>query len=382
MRRKILAIISIIIVCFSMNLYTFATSVTDLQNQKNEAANSKSDAQQELKEVQAEKNETLSAIEELSTQISESQAELDKLNAEVKELEASIKQTEVELAEAQKRQEEQQKALEERIIAQYKSGSISYWDILLSPESPLKFISNLHMFDKIAKYDNDLIASIEKEKETIQANQDKLEEQKAKVKTAKANVEKENVKLKNAKMVKNSKVAQLSEQEKSIQEQIEQYDKMMSELAIKINAAQKANSSNGTSSVTYNGVMAWPVPSSSKITSYFGYRIHPIYHVNKLHAGIDIGGADWGAPFVAADDGTVILARYYGGYGNCVIIDHGGGVSTLYGHGSAIYVKEGQKVTRGQNVLAIGSSGTSTGKHAHFEVRINGSPVDPLPYIT
>ena len=156
----------------------------------------------------------------------------------------------------------------------------------------------------------------------------------------------------------------------------------MNELAAKIKAAQKVNNSAGTSSVKYNGKLAWPVPSSGKITSYYGYRIHPIYHVNKLHAGIDIGGAAWGAPFVAAEDGTVILARYYGGYGNCVIIDHGGGISTLYAHGSAIYVSEGQKVTRGQNVLAIGSSGTSTGKHAHFEVRVNGSPVDPLPYIT
>lgn len=382
MIKKIISIVAIIVICLSMNLYTFATSVTDLQNQKNEAANNKSDAQDQLEEVKEEKNEALSAINELTSQIEESQAELDKLNEEVKELETSIKQVEQELKDAEARQEEQQKALEERIIAQYKSGSISYWDILLSPESPLKFISNLHMFDKIAKYDNDLIASIEKEKENIETKKEELNDKKVKVKTAKANAEKENVKLKNAKAQKNSKVAQLDEQEKTLQEQIEQYDKEMKDLASQIKAAQSSNSSNGTSSVTYNGVMAWPVPSSTKITSYYGYRIHPIYKVNKLHAGIDVGGAAWGAPFVAADDGTVILARDYGGYGNCVIIDHGGGISTLYAHGSAIYVREGQKVTRGQNVLAIGSSGTSTGKHAHFEVRVNGNPVNPLPYIT
>lgn len=382
MKRKIISIIMITILCLSINLSTFASSVSDLQNQKNEASNSKDAKEEELEEVQAEKNETLSEIEELSSQISDSQEQLDKFNEEVKELEASIKQAEQELKEAEERRQTQQAALEERIVAQYKTGTISYWDILLSPESPLKFISNLHMFNKIAKYDNELIESIEKEKQTIQAKQEQLEEQKTKVKTAKANAEKENVKLKNAKAQKNSKVAKLKDQEKSIQEQIEQYDQEMKNLAAQIKAAQIANSSNGTSSVNYNGKMAWPVPSSGKITSPFGYRIHPIYHVNKLHAGIDIGGADWGAPFVAADDGTVILARYYGGYGNCVIIDHGGGISTLYGHGSAIYVKEGQKVTRGQNVLAIGSSGTSTGKHAHFEVRVNGSPVNPLPYIT
>lgn len=382
MLRKIISTVVIIIICLSMNLYTFATSITDLQNQKNEAANNKNEAKEQLEDVQAERNEALSEINEISSQIEESQDKLDQLNAQVKELEASIEQAQKELSEAEKRQEEQQKALEERIVAQYKSGSISYWDILLSPESPLKFIANLHMFDKIAKYDNDLIASIEQEKQTIQAKKEELDNKKSEVKTAKATAEKENVKLKNAKVQKNSKVAKLNEQEKSLQEQIEQYDQEMRSLVAKINAAQSSNTSSGTSSVKYNGVMTWPVPSSGKITSYYGYRIHPIYKVNKLHAGIDIGGAAWGAPFVAADDGTVILARYYGGYGNCVIIDHGGGISTLYAHGSAIYVSEGQKVTRGQNVLAIGSSGTSTGKHAHFEVRVNGSPVNPLPYVT
>lgn len=382
MIKKIVSILVIMMLCLNLNLYAFATSVTDLQNKKDEAANSKDEAKEQLEDIQQEKNEALSEINELSSQIEERQDELDKLRAEIKELEASIEQAEKELEEAQKRQEEQQKALEERIVAQYKTGTISYWDILLSPESPLKFIANLHMFDKIAKYDNDLLASIEKEKQTIQAKKEELDKKKADVKTAKANAEKENVILINAKATKNSKVAKLKDEEKSLQEQIEQYDQQMRDLTAQIKAAQSVNTSSGTSSVTYNGVMAWPVPSSGKITSYYGYRIHPIYHVNKLHAGIDVGGAAWGAPFVAADDGTVILARYYGGYGNCVIIDHGGGVSTLYAHGSAIYVKEGQKVTRGQNVLAIGSSGTSTGKHAHFEVRVNGSPVDPLPYIT
>lgn len=379
MKKKILSIIMIIVMCSSINLYTLASSLSDLQNQKNQAENNKTQKEDELKEVTAEKNEMLSEINELSTQIEESQKELDKLNAEIKELEASIKQAETELAQAQERQEKQQKALEQRILAQYKAGSMTYWDILLNPESPLKFISNLHMFNKIAKYDKELIESIETEKQTIQAKKEELDTKKAKVKTAKANAEKENVKLKNSKIQKNSKVAKLSEQEKAIQAQIDQYDKEMRDLVNQINQAQNANGSSGTGS--YNGIMAWPVPSSKTITSYYGYRIHPIYHVNKLHTGIDIGGAAYGAPFVAADDGTVILARYYGGYGNCVIIDHGGGISTLYGHGSAIYVKEGQKVKRGQNVLAIGSSGVSTGKHAHFEVRVNGNPVDPLPYI-
>ena len=382
MKKKILISLVLISLMFNMTMFSFATSVTDLQNQKNEAADKKEDLEEQKEEVEAEKNEALSKINELSDQISESQGKLDELNGKIEQLEESIAGKEKELEEAIARQQQQEDALEKRLIAQYKTGKVSYWSILLNPDGFLDFFSNLHNIERIAKLDAQLIDSIEQEKQAIEKTKEELTTQKSEVKTAKANAEKENVKLKNAKAQKNSQVQKLSEQEKSLQEQIDQYDKEMSDLTAKIKAAQAANKGNGTTASTYNGRLAWPVPSSTKITSYYGYRIHPIYHVNKLHAGIDIGGADWGAPFVAADDGTVILARYYGGYGRCVIIDHGGGISTLYAHGSAIYVSEGQKVKRGENVLAIGSSGTSTGKHAHFEVRVNGSPVNPLPYIT
>ena len=382
MKKKILISLVIIALMFNMTMFSFATSVTDLQNQKNEAADKKEELEDKKEEVEAEKNEALSKINELSDQISESQGKLDELNSKIEQLEESIASKEKELEEAEKRQKEQEEALEKRLIAQYKTGKVSYWSIILNPDGFLDFFSNLHNIERIAKLDAQLIDSIEQEKQAIEKTKEELTTQKSEVKTAKANAEKENVKLKNAKAQKNSQVQKLSDEEKSLQEQIDAYDKEMSDLAAKIKAAQAANTSSGSTSVTYNGQLAWPVPSSTKITSYYGYRIHPIYHVNKLHAGIDIGGAAWGAPFVAADDGTVILARNYGGYGRCVIIDHGGGISTLYAHGSAIYVSEGQKVKRGENVLAIGSSGTSTGKHAHFEVRVNGSPVNPLPYIT
>jgi len=365
-----------------MTLYSFAASVTDLQDQKNQAANNKSELEDEKEEIEAEKNEVLSKINELSSQISDSQAQLDTLNSKVKELEASIDKKEKELVEAEARQKEQEETLEKRLIAQHKTGKVTYWSLLLNPSSFLDFFSNLHAIERIAKLDAELIETLENEKEEIAKVKEELTNQKSEVKAAKAEAEKENVKLKNAKAQKNSQVQKLSEKEKSLQEQIDQYDKEMKDLEAQIRAAQSSNNSGGSAPVYSGGKLAWPVPSSNKITSYFGYRIHPIYHVNKLHAGIDIGGAAWGAPFVAAEDGIVIKAEYYGGYGNCVIIDHGGGITTLYGHGSAIYVTKGQRVTRGQNVLAIGSSGTSTGKHAHFEVRVNGTPVNPLPYIT
>lgn len=396
MKRKIVSIIMILVIVFSFNLYTFASSVTDLNNKKNEAANNIKQQQEQLDDVQEEKSETLSQIDELTGQISDSQEELDKLNQEVKELETSIKQTQKELNEAEERQEEQQKALEQRVVAQYKSGSISYWDILLSPGSPLEFISNLHIFNKIAKYDNELLESIEKEKQTIQTKKEELDEQKAKVKTAKANAEKENVKLKNARAQKNSKVAQLSEEEKAIQQKIDEYQKEMDEAEAEMRRIA-ASASSGTGKV-YNGELRWPCPNYSRISSYFGNRSSPGGGVgSRNHKGLDLA-APHGSSILAAESGKVIKVsntckhdypktvatkcRCGGGYGNYLMIDHGDGLVTLYGHCATINVSQGQKVSAGQAIAEVGSTGYSTGNHLHFGTLLNGVYVNPLPYIT
>lgn len=383
MRKKIFIIFILIILCSSMTMYSFATSVTDLKDQQSQAKSNKEDLENEKKEIQAEQDEALSKINELSSQIKNSEDELDKLNSKVKELKSAIDETEKELKESEKKQQEQQKALEQRLVAQYKAGKTTYLDVLLNSTSLSKFISNYYLVGKVAKADNELLEQIAQEKEKIAKSKENLEKQQSEIKIAKADAEKENVKLKNAKIQKSSQVAKLDEEKKSIQQQIDEYDRKMTDLEAQIRKAQEANKSSGGTSVTYNGAMAWPVPGYTNITSTYGMRIHPIYKIPKMHTGIDIGGAPWGAPFVAADDGIVIQASDKGnGYGLCVIIDHGGGVSTLYGHGSAVYVSVGQRVTRGQKVLGIGSSGVSTGKHAHFEVRVNGKAVNPIPYIT
>ena len=140
-------------------------------------------------------------------------------------------------------------------------------------------------------------------------------------------------------------------------------------------------SQNVISEEYIGGIMAWPIPGYTRITSQYGMRTHPITGVYKLHTGVDVG-APIGANFIAANDGVVTKASYNGAYGNMVIIDHGGGVSTLYAHGSEIVVQAGQQVKKGDVVLKVGSTGYSTGAHAHFEVRINGQPVNPMDYIT
>ena len=160
-------------------------------------------------------------------------------------------------------------------------------------------------------------------------------------------------------------------------EDLEAESKALSSEIQRLQAAAAAKNGGTTKAP---GAYSWPCPSSRKITSNYGYRVHPISGVKKLHTGMDIG-ASYGADVTAAAGGTVIMSKYYGGYGNCIIIDHGGGVSTLYGHMSSLVAKNGQKVTAGQTIGKIGSTGNSTGNHLHFEVRINGSTVNPASYV-
>ena len=177
--------------------------------------------------------------------------------------------------------------------------------------------------------------------------------------------------------MRESFLEKLSDEEKELQSKIDEINTQYEE----INKQILALAMQGIDTQYIGGELAWPVPGYTRITSKYSMRVHPITGQYKLHTGVDIG-APMGADFIAANDGIVIKAGINTAYGNMVIIDHGGGVTTLYAHGSEILVELGQTVKRGDAILKVGSTGYSTGPHAHFEVRINGVTTDPLPYIT
>ena len=185
--------------------------------------------------------------------------------------------------------------------------------------------------------------------------------------------------LENTRVMKNTYTSQLTDQEKQIQSEIDAYQTQLNQLEAEIQAIT-ANSLIINPNYI-GGEMLWPVPGYTKLSSTFKMRVHPITGVYKLHTGIDIP-APIGTNFLAANEGIVVKASYNSAYGNMVMVDHGGGVSTLYAHGDEIMVTLGQTVKKGDVVLKTGNTGNSTGPHAHFEVRINGTPVDPLPYVT
>jgi len=177
--------------------------------------------------------------------------------------------------------------------------------------------------------------------------------------------------------VQNQKSALLAQTKKNVA-RLRAAAEAEEEESARISRLLRSGSSHGSGK--YAGTMTWPTPGHNRVGSQFGMRMHPILHVKKMHNGIDIS-APSGAKIVAAGSGTVIFAGVRGGYGKCTMIDHGNGLVSLYAHQSRISVSVGTKVTAGQAIGAVGSTGLSTGPHLHFEVRVNGTPVNPLSYL-
>lgn len=375
--RKILCVVLVLLILFSG--YIYAEDLNELKSKSEEIQNQIDEAKQEMEEVQEELSKNLQELQELDEKIQTMESELNELNTEIENLNAEISEKQKSLEEAEEKYNVQKQLLEERLIILYEAGVVQYLDVLFNSSSMSEFISNYYLITEIISYDTELLESVENQKNDIETSKALLDKQKEQLVIKSQNQQKTAKVLSNTKVVRESFISKLSEEEKEIQSKIDEYNKSFAEVEAEIALLAQQDLNIGEDYV--GGVMAWPVPGYTRITSKYGMRTHPITGVYKLHSGVDIG-APMGANFIAATTGVVSKAGYNSAYGNMVIINHGGGVQTLYAHGSEILVEVGQLVSKGDVILKVGSTGYSTGAHAHFEVRINGSTVDPLPYIT
>lgn len=378
MAKKILSTILFITIMFTTSYkIVHATTSAQYRQQAQNAQNKADETQEKLEEVEGQLNIALQEIDDLNASISEIQTEIAKLTTEIDTLNVSIKEKQIDL-------DEKQALLDERLSSAYMNGNNTYLEAIFTGGF-LNFVSNYDMIKQIAEYDNTLIKQVKDVKQ-------KLEDEKQSIQKVKTQKEAKSVELKKLKAQKEEKVNNLTEEQKELQNKMEEYENQMAALrkkeleqAAKEAEQAKANQSSNSgsnSNVVSTGQFLWPVPSSRIISSQYGYRIHPIYGTRKLHAGLDIA-APANTDIVAADSGVVILSSYgyNGGYGNYIIISHGNGVTTRYAHCNNLYVTVGQTVTKGQKIAGVGSTGASTGNHCHFEVRINGESKNPNIYL-
>ncbi|SHJ35563.1 murein hydrolase activator EnvC family protein, partial [Lutispora thermophila] len=323
---------------------------------------------------QKESKNISNQIVELDRKLEEAEKNLEIVEGQLSDLEGKIAITQRELDRATEEAQAQKELLNKRVRIMHQNGSTSYLAVILNATSFSDFISRLDLMRKIINYDVNLL----KERKTIRDNIDEkkqqLEYEQQQKEALKSNLSK---KKNEVEVIKKEKEKLLDE----LKIDIKELDKQLDKLEEDSQKIQKLIIQSQSLGDYIGGEMAWPAPGYTEFSDYYGYRIHPITKTKKFHSGVDLKVPS-GSSVVAANAGKVILAKYYGGYGNTVIIDHGGKISTLYAHNSKLLVKEGDTVTRGQVIAKSGSTGVSTGPHLHFEVRINGEPKDPLPYIT
>ena len=355
-----------------------------LNEQKEQVEQELQKAEEQLTYVQDELSESIVQLQEMDDKINEYQASLDEVNSQYEELQKRVEESEKQLAEAQEKYDKKLNLLKNRLVAIYKNGETRYLDVLMNSKSIIDFVSKYYVVQKITEYDSKAIDELGETKLELEKINNQLEEDKAQMKLTKVEAEKQTVVLTNTRTVYENHKNSLSESEKQLNAQIETYKKQQQELENLI----RYTISGSTYELKYSGgVMIWPTLESSYITSPYGSRLHPIQGIVKNHDGIDIGGKT-GDPVYAAADGIVIYSQFNtGGYGNMVMVDHGldsNGVKivTLYAHGDKLLKSVGDTVKQGDVIMEMGSTGNSTGPHVHFEVRENGTHVDPKKYLS
>ncbi|MBS7013433.1 MAG: peptidoglycan DD-metalloendopeptidase family protein, partial [Veillonella sp.] len=352
-----------------------------IQQQVNQQNAAKADAETVIGSV----SEQLRQIEE---QLRQATAELGTIKEQRVAVENDITLNERQLAEAQKRLEGRESVFYKRVRDIYINGRLSYLDVVIGSKDFSDFANRLEVLKRIIDSDITLINEIKKERADIEAHKQKLEADRAKlVELEKAALAKQ-AEIEQKKAERNVVLQKAQNDRATAMQAIEELNASSAQVSAMLKerqaaraaaAAAAAQSSGGQGAsdnwVQGTGQLGWPV--SGEITSPYGYRVHPIWGTTIYHSGIDIG-VDEGTPVHAADGGVVVWSGWMGGYGYAVVIDHGNGLSTLYGHNSELAVDEGQSVAKGQVISYAGSTGNSTGPHVHFEVRVNGDPVDPM----
>ncbi|MEE1598624.1 peptidoglycan DD-metalloendopeptidase family protein [Acidaminococcus fermentans] len=339
--------------------------------------------QQQLGEKDAQleekKKEIGNAMEQLiltQEELAEAKRKLAAIEARQQALEIKIRQNEAALAAKQKEYDKSRAVYKKRLRDIYENGQVNYLDVLLGAADFRDFSSRMYLLQRVVRRDFNLIDRLETQREELLAKKAELDDIKSQLSAAHEEGQKEQ-QIVAQKTVERQKLYEQALAEKAqLDAEYEELQRNSQEITAMIQRMEQEGRMMPQAGGT--GQLAWPV--NGEITSPFGWRVHPIWGTQIFHAGLDIG-ADYGDPVHAADSGTVVYAGWMGGYGNAVMIDHGGGMVTLYGHNSSITVGEGEQVSKGQTIALAGSTGNSTGPHCHFEVRIHGEVVSPLQYL-
>ena len=356
--------------------WSFASEVDDKRAELNEVQ-SQMQKMQERKEKARQKAEAASVgLEEIQTRINQLRGQARELQGKSDALQAKIDDNKVKLAQKQAEVDKRKKIYSKRLRQIYMNGQVNYLDVLLGARDFSDFASRMYLLQKIISSDIEMLQQLQKAEAEVRERQEQLDIEMRDIEVAKAELE---AKRSRAKRLKEQRSYMLYKAQEEEQRSQSEYERLLA-ISENITAMLRNMESGGGASSGGGGTGRFMWPCRGEITSYFGWRTHPIFGTTKYHSGMDIA-VDYGTPIYAADSGTVIYSGWLGGYGYAVMIDHGGGLVTLYGHNQGLNVYEGQYITKGTCIAYAGSTGYSTGPHCHFEVRLHGEVTEPLNYL-
>lgn len=388
MRKKIVSFVLILILLLtSICVPIYAVTQSELNDKKSDINDKINDAKNAQSEIKEELSAQMEEIAKLDESIAEQEEEIEKLELQISNLNNSIEEKQKELEKKQKEYEDNKELLEERLVAMYETGQTSFLDILFSSSNIIEFISNYYMVAQVTNCDKELLDSIEKEQKEIETVKQTLEDEKAEVDSAKKQKETKANLLKAKKQERQTKADALSAEDKALQKQIDDYNDQVAKIEQQIKEIiERNNSSSNGNGLEFDGSFIWPC-NNKVVTSRVKWRW------GRWHKGIDIGANHENV--YAAASGYAYSLENPGGYGHYIMIIHGDGYITLYGHLLARHISSGQYVSQGQVIATSGGGindegrGSSTGRHLHFEIRkasslsgfFSSSFLNPLDYL-
>ena len=373
--KKIISALLIGTLCLGMSTQVGAAEIDDTKQKAEELQKQKEAAESEQKSLETQLMAIVSEMEDTKNQISQKEEELG--------------QKEEELFEAQAQENDQYESMKKCIKYMYENGNTKFVDILCQSKDISEFLNNAEYISTISSYDREQLVAYQQIRKKVQEQQAALEEEYAKLEDLQNDLIAKQTNVESLKASKESEISSISGELEQTNQKLAELQAAAEEAARKQKekeaaaAAAKKNNNSGSAGgavVSGNGMFTHPCPGYSRISSTFGYRNAPLAGASTNHKGVDFA-ASTGTPIYAAAAGTVTSAGYSGKAGNLIIINHGNGLLTYYMHCNTIFVSAGQKVSKGQNIGQVGTTGNSTGPHLHFQVMNNGTPVNPMNYL-
>ena len=355
------------------------SEIDDLKDQAEDLDNQREELQEQIEAIQSDKSRALERKSLLEQQISATQAEINNIQAQIEKYTQLILEKEEELAQAEAEEAELYDQFCQRVRYMEEEGEVSYWSILFSSSDFSDLLDNFMMVEEFIDYDNRMMEEILALQEQIQSDKAELETARTEQETARTEQEKAKADLQAQEAEVDSLIEEISGQEDLLEQQEAQLKAAADAMDDEIRRLEREMASQISGVVSESGFQ-WPLPASwNTLSSLFGSRTHPITGKPNNHTGIDIP-ASRNTEIYAAKSGVVVTSTYNSSYGNYVVVSHSDGTSTLYAHMNSRNATVGQTVSQGQVIGYVGTTGSSTGNHLHFEVRVNGSRVDPVDY--